>query len=113
MFVLTDYLRLIESIANWTDALKRETAYLDKRAYERYNTLTEEEVKELVVYNKWLASIQRSVQTEMDRINQRLTQRIKELAERYDTPMPQQTKAVADLENNVNAHLQKMGFVWN
>ena len=86
---------------------------LDILALGRYKTLTEADVKELVVNNKWLSSIQRSVQTEMERINQRLTQRIKELAERYETPMPTQTAEVAALENNVNAHLQKMGFIWN
>ena len=111
--VLKDYLQLLESLANFTDALKRETAHLDKLAYERYKTLTEEEIKEMVVNNKWLWSIQLNVETEMDRINQRLTQRIKELAERYETPMPLQTAEVDALENNVNTHLQKMGFVWN
>ncbi|WP_394772305.1 type I restriction-modification system subunit M, partial [Mucilaginibacter sp.] len=110
MSVLTDYLRLIENLTNFTDALKRETAHLDKLAYERYKTLTEEEIKEMVVNNKWLWSIQINVETEMDRINQRLTQRIKELAERYEIPMPLQTAEVAALKNKVNAHLEKMGY---
>jgi type I restriction enzyme M protein len=79
---------------------------------ERYKTLTEDDIKQLVVDDKWMASIERSVKTEMERISQRLTQRIKELAERYETPLPKQTKDVADLENKVTAHLQKMGFVW-
>ena len=48
----------------------------------------------------------------MERISQRLTQRIKKLAERYETPMPKQTIEVAALENKVNAHIKKMGFVW-
>jgi type I restriction enzyme M protein len=49
----------------------------------------------------------------MDRISQRLTQRIKELAERYETPLPQQNQQVAALEQAVNAHLHKMGFAWS
>jgi len=48
----------------------------------------------------------------MESISQRLTQRIKELAERYETPLPKQNSEVAKLEERVNAHLQKMGFVW-
>ena len=47
-------------------------------------------------------------QTEMERI----TQRIKELAERYETPLPKQTSEVKTLEEKVNTHLAKMGFVW-
>jgi type I restriction enzyme M protein len=60
-----------------------------------------------------MTSIEQSVKTEMERISQRLTQRIKELAERYETPLPKQTTDVAELENIVTAHLQKMGFAWN
>ena len=65
-----------------------------------------------MVDDKWLAMIGKAIQTEMDRISQRLTQRIKELAERYETPLPAQTSEVAELENKVSAHLEKMGFVW-
>ena len=38
---------------------------------------------------------------------------LKELADRYDTPMPQMASRVAELEAKVNQHLAKMGFVWN
>jgi type I restriction enzyme M protein len=41
-----------------------------------------------------------------------LTSRVKELAERYETPMPQQVRKVARLEQAVNGHLEKMGYVW-
>jgi type I restriction enzyme M protein len=43
----------------------------------------------------------------MERISQRLTQRIKELAVRYETPLPRQSSEVATLEERVNVHLQK------
>jgi type I restriction enzyme M protein len=45
-----------------------------------------------------------------ERISQALTQRVKELAERYAMPLPQQVGKVAELEQQVNAHLAKMGF---
>ena len=50
---------------------------------------------------------------EIDQISQRLTNRIKELAERYDTPLPTLVNETASLEATVNEHLAKMGFVWN
>jgi type I restriction enzyme M protein len=46
----------------------------------------------------------------MDRISQSLTRRVKELAERYETPLPEMAGHVADLEAKVNAHLERMGF---
>jgi type I restriction enzyme M protein len=48
----------------------------------------------------------------MERISQTLTHRVKELAERYETTLPQADKRVQDLEKKVNGHLQKMGFSW-
>lgn len=48
----------------------------------------------------------------MDRVSQQLTQRVKDLTERYETPMPQMASRVADLEANGNRHLTKMGFSW-
>jgi type I restriction enzyme M protein len=49
----------------------------------------------------------------MNRISQQLTGRIKELIDRYDSPLPEIDKQLKDLEEKVNAHLTKMGFVWN
>ena len=59
-----------------------------------------------------LSSASVTVKTEMNRISQKLTGRVKELIERYDTPLPAIDKDVKELESKVNTHLQKMGFVW-
>jgi hypothetical protein len=37
---------------------------------------------------------------------------MKDLIERYDTPLPKIDQQAKELENKVNAHLKKMGFVW-
>ena len=41
-----------------------------------------------------------------------LTGRIRELAERYATPLPQLTDEVAMLAARVEEHLAKMGATW-
>ncbi len=41
-----------------------------------------------------------------------MTQRIKELAERYETPLAIQTDEVRGLEEKVNAHLERMGYAY-
>lgn len=111
--ILEQYLELIEKQTELNKKIKEAEAELDKKTLARYKTLSETEIKQMVVEDKWMASIERSVKTEMERISQRLTQRIKELAERYETPLPKQTTDLADLENKVTTHLQKMGFVWS
>ena len=90
--------------------LKDVEAALDAKAYAQYPKLTEAEIKTLVVDDKWLATLDARIHSEMGRISQALTQRVKELAERYETPLPQQTSRVVDLEQKVNRHLAKMGF---
>jgi type I restriction enzyme M protein len=111
--ILRQYLELLEQEAATKKAIQSTEAELDASLHEFYPTLTEEQIKQLVVDDKWIAAIDQDIHSEMDRISQRLTQRIKELAERYETPLPQQNQQVAALEQAVNAHLQKMGFAWN
>ena len=60
-----------------------------------------------------IAALDKAVHGEMDRISQTLTQRVKELAERYETPMPDLAKRVIKLEAKVNRHLERMGFSWS
>ena len=89
--------------------IKEADAALDEVAYAKYPTLAEDEVKTLVVDDQWLARLDADIHGEMDRISQ-LTQRVKELAERYETPLSQLSDRVADLEAKVNGHLERMGF---
>ena len=85
---------------------------LDAAAYAKYPTLGEDEVKTLVVEDKWLAALDARIRGEVDRVSQQLTGRVKELAERYETPLPTLTGRIADLETKVNGHLGRMGFTW-
>lgn len=111
--ILKQYLKILNDATELSTLLKKARIDLDNKLIEKYKTLTEEEIKQLVVDDKWMGSIETSVKTEMQRISQRLTQRIKELAERYETPLPIQTTQLAELETKVNVHLHKMGFEWN
>ncbi len=60
--------------------------------------------------DKWLSTLDAAIHGEMDRISQALTQRVKELAERYETPLPQLADKVSEWERKVNGHLAKMGL---
>ena len=78
----------------------------------QYGKLTEIEIKTLVVDDKWLATLSAAVQGELDRVSQTLTGRIRQLVERYATPLPKLTGEVAALAARVDEHLIKMGAVW-
>jgi len=108
--VLEQYLKLHNEVAKINKAIKSEETELDEKLYVRYPTLTPDEVKTLVVDHKWMSTLQSSIKGEIDHISQRLTNRIKELADRYETPLPNIDQEVKNLEEKVNKHLIKMGF---
>jgi type I restriction enzyme M protein len=69
----------------------------------------QQQIKILVVDDKWMGTLAAIVQSELNRVSQALTGRIKQLAERYATPLPKLTEDVESLASRVNAHLTKMG----
>ena len=99
--------------ADTKKALEDAGADLDAKAFAKYSKLSDAEIKTLVVDDKWLATLATSVQSELDRVSQALTGRIKQLAERYATPLPKLTEELDILASRVDEHLKKMGFVWN
>ncbi len=111
--VLEKLLDLIEQEAAASKRVKDAERALEKQVAARYATLTADELKTLVVEDKWLATLAAAVQGELDRVSQALTGRIRQLAERYATPLPQLESEVAALAARVNVHLQKMGASWN
>ena len=110
--VLSDYLALIEKDAATSAKVKDAQDTLMAKVAAQYGKLTEYEIKTLVVDDKWLSSLAAAVQGELDRVSQTLTGRIRELANRYATPLPQLTDEVATLAARVDEHLKKMGAVW-
>jgi type I restriction enzyme M protein len=108
--VLQDYIDIAEQVATLNGQIKAASEQLDKLAYNRYKKLSEQDIKDLVVEGKWMTAIEQSVKSEMERISQRLTQRVKELIERYESPLPEINKELAELEKKVTAHLAKMGY---
>jgi len=85
---------------------------LDAQVAAKYDQLHENEVKTLVIDDKWLATLAAAVQTELNRVSQALTGRIQQLAERYATPLPTLARNVETLSDRIETHLQRMGFVW-
>ena len=110
--VMEQYLTLGEQESEAKKKIKEAEKALDAKVIAKYKTLTESEIKVLVVDDKWMATLEQAVKGEMNRISQRLTQRIKELAERYAIPLPSLVTETESLTGKVDVHLKKMGFIW-
>ncbi|MFL0092532.1 type I restriction-modification system subunit M [Tenacibaculum maritimum] len=111
--VANQLLKLFNKEASLKKEVKVMATDLDALCLAQYGKLTEEEVRELVVDKKWLASLQATLQTEMDAISQRLTSRIQELAARYEHTLTELDGTTNMLENKVSEHLKTMGLVWS
>lgn len=110
--ILKEYLDLIDKEAKANKKIKGAQKELDEKVAKKYKELTVDEIKTLIVDDKWMATIMAEVNGEMERISYRLTSRIKELAERYEETLPQIKNEVEEFEKKVASHLKRMGFVW-
>ncbi|AOY74699.1 type I restriction-modification system subunit M [Clostridium formicaceticum] len=112
IIVVREYLASLDKESELSKEIKESIKELNKKVHEKYKVLTVEEIKTLVVDDKWITSITSEVNGEMERISHRLTSRIKELAERYDETLPQLEEEVEKLTEKVEDHLKRMGFEW-
>jgi type I restriction enzyme M protein len=110
---LKQWLKLEQEETEVSARLRAAQEKLTAAVAAKYPVLSEEEIKRLVADDKWLAALHAVVQGELDRVSQTLTGRIRELAERYATPLPKLTEEVEALAARVDEHLKKMGATWN
>ncbi len=110
--VLEQWVQLTEQAASLKRAVKVQDAALDALALGKYPKLTEADIKALAIDDKWTAHLSAAVKGEMDRVSQSLTARVRELAERYATPLPKLAAVVESLSERVEAHLKSMGASW-
>ncbi|MCY4552277.1 MAG: type I restriction endonuclease subunit M, partial [Candidatus Poribacteria bacterium] len=107
---LENCLLLIDTKAKADKQVKQAQLALDEQVLARYNTLTETEIKQLVIDYKWFATIQADITSEVQRLTQNLTERVKELEERYAQPLPDLEQQVEAFGAKVEEHLQNMGL---
>jgi len=99
-----------ESIADKT--VKDVQKELDTKVFFKYPDLSINEIKTLVVQDKWLSVIESNVQSEIEKVTQQLAGRVKLLDERYADPMPRLMDNIGVLSMKVEGHLKQMGLVW-
>ena len=109
---LEGYADLLRKQSNFKARRKAAQEDLDQKVDAKYPRLTETEIKTLVVDDKWMACLSTSLQSEIDRVSQTLSSRIRQLAERYATPLPRLTEEAETLSARMKNHLKLMGAVW-
>jgi type I restriction enzyme M protein len=110
---LLEYDALLDKKDKIKAKLKMTAEDLEAKLDAKYPKLTEDDVKTLVVDDKWLTHLAADVRSELGRVSHNLTGRIRQLAERYRTPLPKLNDDLAALSSRVAAHLREMGAAWN
>lgn len=113
-----DEIRALEHLINvYNDeaaakkAVKDAQVALDLAALKKYGDLTENDVKTLVLEDKWQASISSRIASEVNSLTLALVARIQGLGDRYGETVGALDDSLARLEARVGAHLADMGVV--
>ena len=113
MKVLKQATKLFNAEASAKKAVKEAQEALDLSVFNQYPKLDVDEIKTLIVDDKWLATLQTNIVAEIERVTQQMANRVKQLEERYSTPLPTLSKSVDDLSDKVAGHLKAMGLEWS
>ncbi|UWP97804.1 type I restriction-modification system subunit M [Aliiroseovarius crassostreae] len=102
--------KLLKDEAAAKKAAKEAEEALTEATLKKYPELTEDEIRALVVDDKWLADITEVIEAEVEARTEQLTARVRVLTERYGHTLSEVTNATQVLASKVSMHLEKMGF---
>ncbi len=113
LIALNSCLELLEKQVTLKAQIKTASEDLDEKLDGKYPNLKEEEIKSLVINEKWFESISSVVKGELNRVSGTLAGRIHQLAQRYESPLPLISQELSVLSTRVDDHLKKMGITWS
>ena len=108
--VLAKYTELATTAKNQAGIVKELNKALDESVKNKYAELTEKEIKDLLVKQKWSFDIFEGIKSLYDTTSHKIATRVTELADRYENTLPDLEATVADYETKVKNHLKEMGF---
>ena len=103
-------LELMKSLAAAKRGTKAAQTELDTKVLARYPTLTVAEIAEIVVDDKWLASVEARIGQQVERLAGGLVDRVGVLEGRYADALPELERHVEDYSARVESHLRRMGL---
>ena len=99
------YEALADREANLKKTVKERAEELHRAVVERYGTLTEGDVRTILVERGWLAPVKAAVEDETRSAVRTLTTRVEQLEARYRETIPQLIQKCDELQAKVDEHL--------
>lgn len=109
--VLQQYKKAQDSEALLKKKVKEAEGKLVDKVIHKYGELTEEDVKVLVIDDKWLPALKERIEGEIEGISRALARRVNELGTRYDLALVDIEAEVEGLSSRVEKHLENMKAV--
>jgi type I restriction enzyme M protein len=103
---------LQDKIDEFNKLLRQMRSEQEAKELAKYPTLTDDEIIELLVNQKWYGAIVKGIEQLYRAVSHGIAARVTELAERYERTMPELEREAADYAARVNGHLRRMGFKW-
>jgi type I restriction enzyme M protein len=106
---LEHLLKLYDTEAAGKKVVKAVEDELDKKTLAKYGDLSEDDIRTLVLHDKWAATMVSRVSAEVEALTLALVGRIQQLGERYGETVGDLDAVLAKLEAKIEGHLAGMG----
>ena len=110
IMLLDKYLAILSSETQLNREIKEIKDGLYKKVIKKYTELTVDEIKSLLVEDKWLASLKEKFEDHLNDLTQALSQRVKEVSQRYESTVKELEENREALKAKVQQHLAMMGY---
>ena len=95
------------------EAAKVLSALIDKlteNVRRKYDSLNEEDIRNLVIYDKWLQELCTRSEAENKRVCESISSQVSVLNERYAKPLPKINEDIISLSGEVEVYFKAMGI---
>jgi type I restriction enzyme M protein len=108
--LFTKYIELQDKLSEEKDKLKALLTKIYEKVRSKYDELSEDDIRHLVVDCKWRGTIMARADSLLSEVNQKMTTDLIALRDRYAHTLPSIETRVNDLRSKVNESLAAMGI---
>ena len=106
--LIADYLSIKDVLKKCKSELKALNLQLLESVKAKYETLTEDETKKLVIEKKWFASLAENMITELQNVVQKIVTEVTDLQERYECTLDELETNCYTLSKKVAGYLKEL-----
>lgn len=108
--VWNQYLELCGKKKEVSKALSAMVDALTEKVRKKYDALSADDIRNLVINDKWLQELKRRSEAENKRVCESISSQVAVLNERYAKPLPKINEEIARLSGEVDGFLKTMGI---